>query len=204
MSATAIAGFMSSDYGVVAAVKMLNFFRFLGGTGLIVLGILVLASIFVQNFWCRYLCPYGALLGFASLVSPLRIRREPEPCIDCAKCGKVCPSNLPVDELVTIKSAECTGCLECVAVCPVEGALHLALPRILKPPRRVTYWAMAAGVAVLFFGSLASQKLPAGGIRTFPRRFTANWCPTPTRLVISCPGTQKSPDKRKYSRTWMD
>jgi polyferredoxin len=158
MSATAIAGFMSSDYGVVAAVKMLNFFRFLGGTGLIVLGILVLASIFVQNFWCRYLCPYGALLGFASLVSPLRIRREPEPCIDCAKCGKVCPSNLPVDELVTIKSAECTGCLECVAVCPVEGALHLALPRILKPPRRVTYWAMAAGVAVLFFGIVGFAK----------------------------------------------
>ena len=158
MSATAIANFMQSDYGLVAGVKMLNFFRFLGETGLIILGILVLASVFVQNFWCRYLCPYGALLGFASLLSPLRIRREPEPCIDCAKCAKVCPSNLPVDKLITIKSAECTGCLECVAVCPAEGALHLALPQISKPPRRVTTWAIAAGIAILFFGVVGYAK----------------------------------------------
>lgn len=158
MSAAAIAGFMQSDYGVVAGVKMLNFFRSLGETGLIVLAILALASVFVQNFWCRYLCPYGALLGFASLLSPLRIRREPEPCIDCAKCAKVCPSNLPVDKLITIKSAECTGCLECVAICPAEGALHLALPKISNAPRRIPAWAMAATVAVLFFGIVGYAK----------------------------------------------
>lgn len=130
---------------------------------MIVLGVLALASIFVQNFWCRYLCPYGVLLGFASLLSPLRIRREPEPCIDCAKCAKVCPSNLPVDQLIDIKSAECTGCLECVAICPAEGALHLALPRISKtssskPTGRIPTWAMAAGVAVLFFGIVGYAK----------------------------------------------
>ena len=158
MSANAIASFMHSDYGLVAGVKMLNFFRFLGETGLIVLGILVLASILVQNFWCRYLCPYGALLGFASLLSPVRIRREPEPCIDCAKCAKVCPSGLPVDKLVTIKSAECTGCLECVAICPAEGALHLALPKFTKAPKRIPSWVMAAGIAVLFFGVVGYAK----------------------------------------------
>jgi polyferredoxin len=158
MSAASIAGFMRSDYGIVAGVKMLNFFRFIGETGLIVLGVLVLASVFVQNFWCRYLCPYGALLGFASLLSPVRIRREADPCIDCAKCAKVCPSNLPVDKLVTIRSAECTGCLECVAICPAEGALHLALPKISKPPKRVPSWALAAGVAVLFLGIVGYAK----------------------------------------------
>jgi polyferredoxin len=158
MSASAIASFMHSDYGLVAGVKMLNFFRFLGETGLIVVGILVLASVFVQNFWCRYLCPYGALLGFASLLSLVRIRREPEPCIDCGKCAKVCPSSLPVDQLVTIKSVECTGCLECVAICPAEGALHLALPQFSKAPKRISSWAMAAGIAVLFFGIVGYAK----------------------------------------------
>jgi polyferredoxin len=158
MSANAISSFMHSDYGLVAGVKMLNFFRFLGETGLIVVGILVLASIFVQNFWCRYLCPYGALLGFASLLSPVRIRREPEPCIDCGKCARVCPSSLPVDKLVTIKSAECTGCLECVAICPAEGALHLALPQFSKSPKRIPSWAMAVGIAVLFFGIVGYAK----------------------------------------------
>jgi polyferredoxin len=158
MSADAIAAFMRSDYGVVAAVKMLNFFRYLSGTALIVLGLLAIASLFVKNFWCRYLCPYGAFLGFASLLSPLRIRRDPAPCIDCAKCAKACPSSLPVDKLITIKSAECTGCLECVAVCPAEGALQLALPKVGKRTRRVPAWAMAAGLAVLFFGIVGYAK----------------------------------------------
>jgi polyferredoxin len=160
MSANAIAAFMRSPYGVVADVKMLNFFRFIGETGLIVLAVLVVASVFVQNFWCRYLCPYGALLGITSMFSPLRIRRNPETCIDCAKCAKACPSALPVDKLVTIKSAECTGCLECVAVCPAEGALQMALPRMVadRTAKRMPTWAFAAGVAALFFGIVGFAK----------------------------------------------
>jgi ferredoxin len=59
---------------------------------------------------------------------------------------------LPVDKLLTIKSAECTGCLECVAVCPAEGALQMALPRLIPAPRKMPTWAFAAGVAVMFFG----------------------------------------------------
>ena len=166
MSADAIAAFMRSDYGVVAAVKMLNFFRYLSTTAIVVLVLLAVASLFVKNFWCRYLCPYGALLGVASLLSPLRIRREAEPCIDCGKCARVCPSALPVDKLVTIKSAECTGCLECVAVCPAEGALHLALPKTVTHAKRMPAWAMAAGVAVLFLGIVGYAK--AAGLWNSP------------------------------------
>jgi polyferredoxin len=154
MSASAIAAFMRSPYGVVADVKMLNFFRFIGTTGLIVLGALVAASVLVQNFWCRYLCPYGALLGLASVFSPLRIRRNVATCIDCAKCAKACPSALAVDKLVKITSAECTGCLECVAVCPAEGALRMGTKE-----GRMPAWAFAAGVAILFFGVVGYAKI---------------------------------------------
>jgi polyferredoxin len=153
MSASAISAFMESDYGIVADVKMLNFFRFLGGTSAAVLIVLGVSSLLVQNFWCRYLCPYGALLGLASLFSPLRIRRQPDACVDCNKCAKACPSSLPVDKLITIKSAECTGCLECIAVCPAQGALSLSAER---PGRHygapLPTWALAAGIAAIFFG----------------------------------------------------
>jgi len=154
MPADSLEQFMHSPYGAIADVRMLNFFRYLGETAAIVLGVLVIASVLIQNFWCRYLCPYGALLGIVSFFSPVRIRRSDETCIDCAKCAKLCPSSLPVDKLITIKSAECTGCLECVAVCPAEGALDLSLPPWTRSPKqgRIPAWAMAAAIAVLFLG----------------------------------------------------
>ncbi len=147
MSAIAIQAFLGGPYGLIADVKMLNFFRYLSLTAAVVLAVLILASVFVKNFWCRYLCPYGALLGIPAMLSPLRIRREESLCIDCAKCTKACPSLLPVDKLVTVKSAECTGCLECVAVCPAQGALEMTLA---PTRRRVPAWAMATGIALVF------------------------------------------------------
>ena len=162
MSAHSIAAFMRSDYGLIADVKMLNFFRTMGETGAIVSSVLVVGSLVIQNFWCRYLCPYGALLGLTSWLSPLRIRRDPKACIDCNKCAKACPSSLPVDKLISIKSAECTGCLECVAVCPAQGALQMSIPPIpgvQERQRELPAWAMAAGVAALFIGIIGYAKV---------------------------------------------
>ena len=76
MSTEMLTGFMNTPYGLIADVKMLNFFRDMGLTAAIVIGVLVLLSMLVENFWCRYLCPYGALLGLASLLSPVKIRRD--------------------------------------------------------------------------------------------------------------------------------
>jgi len=155
MSVPAIHDFLESPYGVVDDVKMLNFFRNLTMTGVIVMAILLAGSMAIQNFWCRYFCPYGALMGLAALASPLRIRRDANLCIDCAKCTKACPSALPVDKLVTIKSAECITCMQCVAACPAEGALFLSAPR----HKRVPAWAVAAGVAMLFLGACVYGRL---------------------------------------------
>lgn len=158
MSAAAIASFIASPYGLVVDVRMLNFFRYPGPTTAVVLGVLLLASMFVQNFWCRYLCPYGAWMGLLSLLSPVRISRNESACIDCAKCAKACPSALKVDTLVQIRSAECTGCLECVAICPAKDALALKLAFPVKTRRVVTPWQLAGGVAIIFFGLLGYAK----------------------------------------------
>ena len=83
MSVEGIKAFLGGPYGLVDDVKMLNFFRSLGGAGGMVVAILVVSSVFVENAWCRYLCPYGALMGLAALASPLRIRRDASLCIDC-------------------------------------------------------------------------------------------------------------------------
>ena len=155
MTAEGVESFLHSPYGLIADVKMLNFFRFMSETAAVVIGLLVVASLFLPNFWCRYLCPYGALLGLTSLPSPLRVRRNPSACIDCEKCARACPALLPVDRLLSVKSAECTGCMLCVAVCPAENALAMEWPRLLPGNRRAARmpaWAMAAAVAALFLG----------------------------------------------------
>jgi polyferredoxin len=191
MSVAGIRDFMLSPYGLIADVKMLNFFRHLGETGLIVLGVLAVASVFVPNFWCRFLCPYGALLGLTSWMSPAKIRRNPEPCIDCAKCAKACPSSLPVDKLVSIKSVECTGCLECVAVCPAEGALYMGLPQLgvaREKPHVLPAWAMAAGVAVLFFGIAGFAKATGHWQTPIPEAVYQRLIPNADQAAHPMPG----------------
>jgi polyferredoxin len=166
MSAESIAAFLHEPYALIVDVRMLNLFRYLDGAAAITVLSLIVASILVQNFWCRYACPYGALMGLAALFSPLRIRRNQQTCIDCGKCAKACPSSLPVDRLVQIRSAECTGCLECVAVCPAQNALAFAAawPDGANHPgrtsgRAVPAWAIAAAIAVVFFGLTGYAKL---------------------------------------------
>lgn len=179
MPAEAIAGFLSSPYGFVVDVRLLNFFRYVGGTTAFVLLGLLVSSILVQNFWCRYLCPYGALMGLVSMLSPLRIRRNETTCIDCGKCTKACPSTVPVDRLVQIRSAECTGCLECVAVCPAQDALVLASMFGNEPKRNgsrprtlqaIPAWSIAAAIAILFFGLVGYAKLSGHWNTTVPQQ----------------------------------
>ncbi len=159
MSAEALGEFMATPYGLIADVKMLNFFRGMGETAVVVIAVLLGGSILVKNFWCRYLCPYGALMGLVSLLSPVKIRRDVEACIDCAKCAKACPASLHVDRLVQIRSVECAACMECIAVCPAQDALQLALPpaRAAAPARRWLHRALSPAVvacliAYIFFG----------------------------------------------------
>jgi len=178
MSAAAIADFVGSPYGLVVDVRMLNFFRFAGVATIYVVGGLALASIFVQNFWCRYLCPYGGLMGLISLLSPARIIRNESACIDCAKCAKACPAALPVDRLVQIRSAECMACLECVAVCPAKDALSLQLVMLPKVRHQIPAWKIAAGVAVIFFGLVGYAKLTDHWQTNLPKEVFLRLVPT--------------------------
>lgn len=132
MSGRAAQSFLQTPYNMVADIKMLQFFFNLSILGISVLGVLAIASVFIQNFWCRYLCPYGALLGILSFLSPFKVKRNSETCIGCAQCTKACPNRIPVHQLATVRSVECTGCLNCVEACPVKDTLELKPPKTSK------------------------------------------------------------------------
>jgi polyferredoxin len=184
MSAKALDGFMATPYGLVADVKMLNFFRDIGVTAALVVGVLMLLSMLIQNFWCRYLCPYGALLGLASFMSPVKIRRDSEACIDCGKCARACPANLPVDQLAQIRSAECGACMACVAACPADNALQFALPprRAAAPEQRwyrrsLQPLAIAAILAYIFIGLILFARATNHWQTNIPRTVYMNLVP---------------------------
>ncbi len=144
MDLHAIEAFINSPYNVAVDAKMLQFFLAPSNTTLLVIGGIVVASVFIGNFWCRYLCPYGALLGLLAMIGPLRIVRDEEKCISCKRCRRVCPAGIPVDKRQSVWDPDCIGCEECVSVCPKEGCL---LPR-LGPYRLNPLWVPLLAVAL--------------------------------------------------------
>jgi len=130
--------FMITDYYKTADVRTMQFFTRMSTLAFSVVAGLVVLSLLYRNFWCRYLCPYGALLGLASRLSPVKVRRDETHCAHCRACSRHCPSQIDVEKETLVDSAECFGCLTCVSRCPQKGALDLTVAarggrRILRP-----------------------------------------------------------------------
>lgn len=88
-------------------------------TGGIFLGLLV-ANRWIARWWCRALCPLGALLGVVSRAAIFRIRLDPDRCNECRLCLRDCQG---ADEpFQRHRVSECHVCLNCIAACP-EGAI---------------------------------------------------------------------------------
>lgn len=92
-------------------------------SGLAILIIVLVLSLFIERPWCKYACPYGALLGLFNLFRVFKIRRDESSCINCGKCSKECPMNIKVSEKSIVRDHQCISCLKCVSdkCCPVEG-----------------------------------------------------------------------------------
>jgi polyferredoxin len=147
MPLAGLEGFLRSPYNLTADARMFLFFRHPGPVALCVLGALAALSIVVRNPWCRFLCPYGALLGLCSLASPTAVTRDEDACIGCGRCSRACPSGIAVQQKRVVASPECVGCAECVGACPVEGCLAAHAGPFRLPP-----WGLALGCVALVAG----------------------------------------------------
>lgn len=100
---------------------------FYGGVFITVLFLAILfANRFLTRFWCRVLCPLGALLGLFSGMALFRIYRDVDKCNDCQKCLQFCQGGCEPN--AALRSSECHLCMNCIEQCP-ENALHYGLPK---------------------------------------------------------------------------
>lgn len=121
---------------------------------------LVFAAVLALNalrprFWCRYLCPLGALLGLCSKVAWLRYAVNGPACTACQRCARVCPTGtIDPKHGFAADPAECTVCLDCLVSCPTEaisfgGHWGLAAWRGYDPSRRQLLASLGAALAAL-------------------------------------------------------
>jgi len=87
---------------------------------LLTLAIVLVAFFLVGRFWCRYLCPLGAIFGAFNRVSILKVRVDLSKCTRCKECLDVCPVGIKDVENIE-KSTDCTRCGECVEACKANA-----------------------------------------------------------------------------------
>jgi len=150
---------------------------FNGGTflGLIFIAV-IFANRFIPRFWCRVVCPLGALLGMLSFRPLLRVWRDIERCTDCKKCLGHCHGGC--DPHAGLRTAECHVCMNCVEDCP-EDAIHFGLPRT----------ASAAHVPVDVNRRRLIESAVAGLVLFPVLRSTMSSATTPRPEVIRPPGS---------------
>ncbi len=167
MDEVALRTFIDSPYNRVADVKMYFFFAHITTFALWTIIILMLLSLVIRNFWCRYLCPYGALLGLTGLLSPLKVTRTKSTCIDCELCTKVCPSGIKVHLANRVWSDECTSCLQCVEICPVKETLTV---RAAGEERSIPNWVFGTLVVGIFVAITGLAMLSGHWQNAIPQR----------------------------------
>lgn len=122
---------------------------------LIILLIIIFLSFFIERPWCKYACPYGALLGISNKFRIFKIKRNSETCIHCKKCTNSCPMNIPVSEKTAVKDLQCISCFECTSerACPVLDTVTMETS-LLKKKRKVNIITTSILIFVLIFGGI--------------------------------------------------
>jgi len=86
----------------------------------------VAASLLVERFWCKYLCPLGALLSVTNKIAPIKVATDKKICTACGRCAATCPMGIE-ERAQNITSLECIRCLDCMDTCARPDAVSLQI-----------------------------------------------------------------------------
>ena len=112
------------DFSYVLTNLFLGFLLFLAITA---------GSALVERFFCRYLCPLGALFAPISKLRIVKIKKPTEHCGSCSVCSRNCAMGIPLSETETVSSGECIQCMQCVSSCPRSNPELMLAKNSVRP-----------------------------------------------------------------------
>lgn len=138
-------------FGMYATWKGWTDLSGLVSIGALLLLVILVGSMLIERFFCRYLCPLGAVFSIVSRFRLFKLRKPAQNCGSCQACTKRCSMGIPLYGMNVVADGECIDCMNCVDVCPRDNVK--ANPK----PALAAAVAVAAIGGMYFAGNLASS-----------------------------------------------
>ena len=141
-------------FGMYATFKGFPAASYLLSIGGLLMLLILIGSFFIERFFCKYLCPLGALYSLAAKLRIFKIKKPTAACGNCRLCASQCSMSVPMNKYDSIASGECINCMRCTTVCRRNNVKANVMPAVSGTA------VAAALMGVYFVGDMMVNTLP--------------------------------------------
>ena len=145
-----------NTFGMLASFSGWPAFSALLTVGALLLLLIMAGSFFIERFFCRYLCPLGAIFAVLSRLRIFKVKKPQEGCKTCRVCTNGCAMGIPMYKYDKISSGECIDCFECISDCPRKNT-QASIAGKDAAPLAAGIAATAAIMGLYYVGKLATD-----------------------------------------------
>lgn len=133
--------------------------------GVVMLFLITIGALFVERFFCRYLCPLGAVFNIFSRIGILKIKKTTDKCGKCRVCTNNCAMGLQLYKVESVCGGDCINCLKCVETCPRNNTKVSVLGENITPELASSV-AIAAMVGLYAINNVGGSALAKSALST--------------------------------------
>jgi len=125
--------------------------------GFVLLALITVGAMYIERFFCRYLCPLGAMFVIISKLKKIKIDKPKEKCGKCRVCTNNCAMGINLYKMEQVDSGECINCLKCIDVCPRSNPKISYMDENINP-------VFASSIAIVAFAALYGGSTVLGSV----------------------------------------